>query len=126
MNPVTQEINVGTSTFGSSLLQHFRVLLVLVAVGLTGCNLFDDDDPVPPAQEPGDPIPSGLQTVMSGGVEREFFIQFPPASGTASVGTGMSQVSAVGAGMSQVADHFNNAVRPTYWPRTGLSSPPVP
>ena len=93
-------------------MQHIRVLFVLIVLGLTSCGWLDNDDIERSSQLGVAPLESGLQTMTSGGEQRELFIQFPPDSGTASAGTGMSQVSAVGDGMSQVADHENNADRP--------------
>ena len=106
-------------------MQHFRVFLVLVVFGLTGCNLFDNDSSVPPAEEPVVPLESGLQTLMSGGVEREYFLALTGEAGmagTAAVDAGMSQVAAVGDGMSQVATHDNDADRPLIFAFHGYTS----
>ncbi len=103
-------------------MQQFKFLLVLVVVGLTGCN---DDAGEPVAADPVVPLESGLQTITSGGVEREFFLALTGAAGqagTASAGSGMSQVSAVGDGMSQVAAHDNDADRPLIFAFHGYTS----
>ena len=94
-------------------MQHFRVLLVSIVFGLSGCN-HDDSVSVQQSVEssPVVPLESGLQSITSGGVEREFFIQIPAGSGTASAG----------AGMSQVAAHDNDADRPLIFAFHGYTS----
>ncbi len=82
-------------------MQHFKFLLVLVVVGLTGCN----DDAGQPVGQPVVPLESGLQTITSGGVEREFFLGLTGEAG-------MAGTASAGAGMSQVATHDNDAERP--------------
>ena len=98
-------------SMGAVMFQHSKLFLLVAIFGLTGCN----DDAGEPVGQPVVPLESGLQTVMSGGVERQFFLALTGAAGqagTASVGAGMSQVAVVGDGMSQVAAHDNDADRP--------------
>ena len=121
MHRATQQINLDASTCGSRKLQHFKVLLVLIVFGLTGCN----DDAGDPVGQPVVPLESGLQTITSGGVEREFFLALTGAAGqagVASAGAGMSQVAANGDGMSQVAAHENDADRPLIFALHGYTS----
>ncbi len=61
---------------GTSLLQRLRILFLAVVLGLAGCNLFDNDNN--DNNEP--PLETGLQTISSGGAEREYFLQLPSDS----------------------------------------------
>ena len=55
----------------SAILNNWKlVLLCAVALFASGCVLDDDDDTAAPLE-------TGLQTVQSGGVEREYFLQLP-------------------------------------------------
>ena len=61
--------------YGETLfVRCLRILLLAAVLGLAGCNLFDDND----NNEP--PLQTGLQTISSGGAEREYYLQLPSDS----------------------------------------------
>ena len=54
------------------------MVLLLAAMLLNAC-MFDDDDNV---SSPAAPLATGLQTIQSGGVEREYYLKLPADYGT--------------------------------------------
>ncbi len=55
----------------STILNNWKLfLLCAIALFASGCFLDDDDDPAAPVE-------TGLQTMQSGGVEREYYVQLP-------------------------------------------------